>query len=142
MRISSFITFAGFVIIIAATYCPIVHFTIFNQNVYQLNKPYGIIFLLVAIVGIIGTVFNNIKLTQLIAWLMLGLVIVFYIAALIKIHFSFSFIPFQSLAGYLSKQIKFRWGWYLLCSGSVLAVAGTLANRGKKFKAGGEKSMI
>jgi hypothetical protein len=132
MRISSFISFVGFVIIIAATYCPIVHFTIFNQDVYQLNKPYGIVFLLVAVVGIIGTVFNNIKLTKLVAWLMLALVIFFYIAALFKIHFSFSFIPLPSLAGYLSRQIKFKWGWYLLCSGSVIAVIGAVFNKNIK----------
>jgi hypothetical protein len=126
MRISSFVSFAGFIMIIVGTYCPIIHFAIFNQDAYQLNKPYGIVFLLVAVVGILGTVFSNIKLTQFIAWLMAALVILFYIAALIKIHFSFSFIPFHSLAGYLAGKITFRWGWYVLCCGAILAVTGTL----------------
>lgn len=129
MKLPSLISFAGFVIIIAATYCPIIHFAIFNQNVYQLNKPYGIVFLLVAIVGIVGTVFSNAKLTRTIAWVMAALVLFFYIAALVKIHFSFSFIPFHSLANYLTGKITFRWGWYLLVFGAILAVAGTLGKR-------------
>ncbi|WP_183572801.1 hypothetical protein HDF18_05605 [Mucilaginibacter sp. X5P1] len=129
MRISSFISFVGFIMIIVATFCPILHFSIFNQTVYQLNKPYGLVFLLIAVVGIISTIFSNAKLTKLMAWVSLGLTIIFYIAALFRIHTSFSFIPFHSLAGYLSDKIRFKWGWYVLCIGSVLAIVGVLSNR-------------
>jgi hypothetical protein len=115
--------------IIVATFCPILHFAIFNQTVYQLNKPYGLVFLLIAVVGIISTIFSNAKLTKLMAWVSLGLTITFFIAALFRIHTSFSFIPFHSLAGYLSDKIKFKWGWYVLCTGSVLAIVGVLSNR-------------
>lgn len=115
--------------IIVATFCPILHFSIFNQTVYQLNKPYGLVFLLIAVVGIISTIFSNAKLTKLMAWVSLGLTIIFYIAALFRIHTSFSFIPFHSLAGYLSDKIRFKWGWYVLCIGSVLAIVGVLSNR-------------
>jgi len=135
MRISSFISFVGFVMIIVATFCPILHFAIFNQTVYQLNKPYGLVFLLIAVVGIISTVLSNPKLTKLMAWVSLALTIVFFIAALLKIHTSFSFIPFRSLAGYLSDKIKFKWGWYVLCAGAILALAGTFANKKTSFSA-------
>ena len=135
MRISSFISFIGFIMIIVATFCPILHFAIFNQTVYQLNKPYGLVFLLIAVVGIISTIFSNAKLTNLMAWVSLGLTIIFFIAALLKIHTSFSFIPFRSLAGYLSDKIKFKWGWYVLCAGSILALAGTFANKKTSFSA-------
>ncbi|WP_157682104.1 hypothetical protein [Mucilaginibacter mallensis] len=101
---------------------------------YQLNKPYGLVFLLIAVVGIIATVFSNIKLISLIAWITLGLTIIFYIAALFRIHTSFSFIPFHSLAGYLSDKIRFKWGWYVLCIGSVLAIVGVLSNRKNNIK--------
>jgi len=133
MRISTFISFAGFVLLIVGTFCPIIHFALFNQTVYQLNKPYGLVFLLVAVVGILGTVLNNKKLTRLIAWVLAGLVVVFYIAALIKIHFSFSFIPFHSLSNYLTGKITFRWGWYLLCTGAALALAGTFGKTQTNF---------
>jgi hypothetical protein len=133
MRISSFISFVGFIMIIVASFCPILHFTIFNQTMYQLNKPYGLVFLLIAVVGIIGTVLNNTKLVNLMAWVSLGLTFIFYIAALCRIHTSFSFIPFHSLAGYLSDKIKFKWGWYVLCTGAVLTIAGVLSNKKASF---------
>jgi len=65
----------------------------------------------------------------------LGLTIIFFIAALLKIHTSFSFIPFHSLAGYLSDKIKFKWGWYVLCAGAIMALAGTFANKKTTFSA-------
>ena len=136
MRISSFISFTGFVMIIVATFCPILHFAIFNQTVYQLNKPYGLVFLLIAVVGIIGTVFSNAKLTKLMAWVSFGLVIVFFIAALCRIHTSFSFIPFRSISGYLSDKIEFKWGWYLLCVGAIVALAGTFGNGKRNYNPG------
>ncbi len=55
MRPASFISFVGFVMLIAATYCPLfrpLHIT--NWDMYACNKPYGIVVLLVAVVGIIG----------------------------------------------------------------------------------------
>jgi len=129
MRIPSLISFTGFIMIIVATYCPILHVLFINQNVYQLNKPFGLVFLLIAVVGILGTVFSNAKLIRLTAWVSVGLVILFYIAALFRIHTSFSFIPFNSLANYLTKKITFRWGWYLLCIGALIALAGTLGKK-------------
>jgi len=127
MRISSFISFVGFIMVFVATFCPIAHFII-NQNVYQLNKPYGLVMLLVSIVGVVATVFNNPKLVKLIAWLTVGLVVLFYIAALFKIHNYFNFIPFHVGAAYLSGKIKFKWGWYVMCVGAALGVIGVLGN--------------
>jgi len=127
MRLNSLISFVGFVILIAATYCPILRpFHLFNWDVYDGNKPYGIVILLVAVVGILGTVFNQVKIVRMAAWLSFVLVIVFYLLAWLKVHTSFSFIPFHSLDAFLTRQIKFKWGWYLLFGGPVLALAGVL----------------
>jgi len=127
MRLNNFISFAGFVILIAATYCPILRpFHLFNWNVYDANKPYGIIILLVAVVGIIGTVFNQVKITRLAAWLSVLLVALLYVMAQLKVHTSFSFIPFHSIENFLSRQIKFKWGWFLLFGGATLALLGAL----------------
>jgi hypothetical protein len=84
-------------------------------------------------VGIIGIVFMQPKLTRMAAWLSVGLVILFYFLCLLKIHFSFNFIPFHSLEKFLDRQIKFKWGWWLLCAGPVMALAGSLFSR-PKFK--------
>lgn len=127
MRLNNFIAFAGFVILIAATYCPILRpFHLFNWNVYDANKPYGIIILLVAVIGIIGTVFNQVKIIRLAAWLSLILIALLYVMAQLKIHTSFSFIPFHSIENFLSRQIRFKWGWFLLFGGAMLALLGAL----------------
>jgi hypothetical protein len=134
MRLYNLISFVGFVLLIAATYCPVLSpFNIHNMDVYDGNKPYGIVILLVAIVGIIGTVFSNAQLVKLTAWLTLGLVVLFYILALIKVHTSFSFIPFHKLDAYLSRQIKFKWGWYPLVMGPLLAIVGVLMTKKPNF---------
>ena len=130
MHIPSLVSFWGFVLLIAATYCPMLcPFHLSNRNVYDLNKPYGIVILLVAVVGIIGVVLNQVKLTRLTSWISLILVVLFYIAAFLKVHTAFSFIHFQSISGYLTRQIKFKWGWYLLFAGPLLALAGVLVNK-------------
>ncbi|MDB5017089.1 MAG: hypothetical protein JWQ84_1921 [Mucilaginibacter sp.] len=134
MRLNTLLSFAGFVLLIAGTYCPVLRpFHLFSWDVYAANKPYGIVILLVALVGIIGAVFNRVKLIRLTAWLSLGLVIVFYFLALLKVHTSFSFIPIHPVGNYLSSLIKFKWGWYLLFAGPILALLGVLLNRKSNF---------
>ncbi len=132
MRPASFISFAGFVILIAATYCPLFRpFGITTWDMYDGNKPYGIVVLLVAVVGIIGVVFMQMKIARMAAWLSVILVILFYFLALLKIHTSFSFIPFHSISKFLASKIKFKWGWWLLCAGPVLALLGALTEKSK-----------
>jgi hypothetical protein len=135
MRLSSFISFAGFIMLIAATYCPLFRpLHIVNWDMYKANMPYGIVVLLVSIVGIIGVVLMQNKLVRLTAWMSLALVILFYFLSLLKIHYSFTFIPFHSFEKFMERQIKFKWGWWLLAIGPVLAVAGTLGEK-PKYKA-------
>jgi hypothetical protein len=118
--------------LIAATYCPLLRpFHLFNWNVYQLNRPFGMVILLVAVVGILGVILNRIKLVRLTAWISLGLVVLLFIAAYLKVHTSFSFIPFKTFAGFLTRQIIFKWGWYLLFAGPVIALAGSIGKQTK-----------
>jgi len=135
MRLNTLSSFIGFIILIAGTYCPILRpFHLYNIDAFGANKPYGIVLLLVATVGILGTVFNQSKITRMSAWLSLGLVILFYVLAWLKVHTSFSFIPFHSIDAFLTRQIKFKWGWYLLFSGPLLALAGVVFGRKSGFK--------
>ncbi len=135
MRLNNIISFLGFIILIAATYCPILRpFHLISWDVYDSNRPYGIIILLVATVGIIGTVFNRAKIISIAAWLSLALILLFYFAALLKVYTSFSFIPFRFFDNFLSKQIKFKWGWYLLFEGPFLALAGSFLEKNDSFK--------
>ena len=125
MPTKSFLSFAGFVLLIAATYCPLLRpFGLMSWDLYDLNRPYGIVVLMVAIVGIAGIVLKQKPIVRLSAWASLILVVLVYIAAFLKVHHTFSFIPFKSLQGFLTKLIKFKWGWYLLFAGPILAVIG------------------
>ena len=87
------------------------------------------VILLVAVVGIIGTVFNQRKIIRMAAWLSLALVIVFLLLAWLKVHNTFSWVPLHFVAKFLTSKIKFKWGWYLLFGGPVLALAGVFLGK-------------
>ena len=130
MKLRSFLAFAGFVMLIAATYCPLFRpFGITTWDMYDANKPYGIVVLLIAVVGIIGVVFMQSSIARMAAWLSAILVVLFYILALLKIHTSFTFIPFHAISRFLAKQIRFKWGWWLLVAGPVLSLTGALRDK-------------
>jgi len=134
MRLNVLTSFCGFVILLAALFCPLLRpFHIFNIDAFAANKPYAMVLLLVSIVGIIATVFNQPKIIRLSAFLSLGLVVLFYVAAFLKVHTSFSFIPFRSIDAFLTRQIKFKWGWWLIFAGPLLAVAGVIFGKRPAF---------
>ena len=135
MRVSSFISFAGFVMLIAATYCPLFRpLHIVNWDMYKANMPYGIVVLIVAVIGIIGIVLMQPKLVRLTALISLALIALFYVLSLLKIHYSFNFIPFHSFEKFMERQIKFKWGWCLLIAGPILALSGTIYEKPKYKK--------
>ncbi len=127
MRIPSFISLVGFILIIAATYCPMLRaFGLLTMNVYGMMKPYGIVMFLVAVIGMIGLVLGQPKIARLAAWGSLALAVLLFIAAYLKVHTSFSFLPFSSIAAYLTSKIKFKWGWYVLFTGVALCMSALL----------------
>ena len=133
MQPKAFISFAGFVMLMAATWCPLLRpFGIVTWDLYALNKPYGMVVLLIAIVGIAGIVLKQYKVSRIAGFIGLALVVLVYIAAQMKVHTTFSFIPFKGMAGFLTKLIKFQLGWYPLFAGAVLSV---LANPKSKNEA-------
>jgi hypothetical protein len=126
MQPKAFVSFVGFVMLMAATWCPLLRpFGITSWNLYDLNKPYGMVVLLIAIVGIAGIILQQYKVARIAAWLGLALVVLVFIAAELKVNTTFSFIPFKGMAGYLTRHIKFKWGWFLLFAGPVLSTLAT-----------------
>ncbi len=141
MRLTSILSFVGFVLLFAGTYCPLLRpFHLFNWNVYQLNQPYGIVLVLVTVIGIISSFLNQHKITKAAAWAAFILVVVLMIAAVLKVQFAFSFIPFHKLDAFLSRQIKFKWGWWVLFAGPILALAGALNSKPTGFVKPPEKN--
>jgi predicted membrane channel-forming protein YqfA (hemolysin III family) len=130
MRLPTLISVLGFIILIIGTYCPMLRpFHLVNWNVYQLNQPFGFLLMLVGVIGVICAVLNQSKITKLSAFISLALVILLLIAAVLKVKTSFSFIPFKGINAFLTRQIAFKWGWYVLFAGPVLAVIGALFTR-------------
>jgi hypothetical protein len=91
------------------------------------------VLLLVAIIGIAASFLNQPKIISTAAWISLALVVMLFIAAILKVRFAFSFIPFHSFENFLAKQIKFKWGWYVLFTGPVIALAGALSGKPKSY---------
>lgn len=135
MRISSFISFVGFAAVLIATFCPLAHFFIVHKTIYNVNQPYGLILLLIAVIGIVGCVFSNSNLTRLMAWINLALIILLFVAAVFKMTHYFNFMPFHWGAESLNHHIRFDWGWYLMLAGTIIALAGTFAKKPVKITA-------
>jgi hypothetical protein len=122
----SFLSFAGFIAIIAGTFCPLLRpLHLFNWNIYDLNKPYGIIVLVIAIAGLIALIAKANAIVKATAWASLILMGLLLIAAIMKVHTAFSFIPFKGISASLSRLIKFKWGWWVLFVGVIAAVVGS-----------------
>ncbi|MBD1394765.1 hypothetical protein [Mucilaginibacter glaciei] len=135
MRPSSLLATTGFFLLIAATFCPLLRvFHIVTWNVYKLNQPYGMLLMLVGVIGIVCTALNQAKVTRIAAWCSLILVALLYIAAVLKVKTTFSFIPFKVLNGFLTRQINFKWGWLVLFAGAIMAVSGSVLARRNSFK--------
>ncbi|AYL96342.1 hypothetical protein [Mucilaginibacter celer] len=134
MRLSSIFSFVGFALLFAATYCPLLRvFHVASWNIYKLNQPYGLVLLLVAVIGIIVSFLNQAKVMRAAAWLSLVLVVLLLAAAIFKVNSTFSFIPFKGINKFLTSQLKFQWGWYAMFAGPVLAVIGAMSSKPKVF---------
>lgn len=130
MRPKSFVALVGFIVLAAGTYSPLLRpFGLLKWDVFDLNRPYGLVLLLIAVMGVITVVMARKPADKVIARIGLLLVILLYVAALMKVHSTFSFIPFKGVAGFMAKQIKFTWGWFVLFAGAVLSVLGTSGSK-------------
>jgi hypothetical protein len=135
MRPLTLVSFVGFVLLMAGLWCPLIHVPLAgNFSAFRLNQPYGLVLLLMTVIGIIGNVFNKYKITQFAALATLVLVVVFYIAVFLKVKTAFSFIPFDSIAQTITHAlIKFKWGWWVLFIGELLALAGLIKHKTKNI---------
>lgn len=130
MQPKSFISLLGFILLIAGTFSPLISpFGLIKWNLFDLNQVFGIIILLVAVIGILAAMMQQIKLVKVAAWIGLGLVVLLLVAAVFKVNTSFSFIPFKKAGAFLSGKISYRWGWYLLFAGPIIAWIGTIAKK-------------
>lgn len=122
-----FVSLAGFIILIVGLFCPLISpLGLIKWNMFNLNMVFGIVILVIAITGLASALIEKLQLVKIIGWITLGLVLLVFIAAVLKVNTSFSFLPFPKIARYLSSQIFYRWGWYLLFAGPILVLLGSV----------------
>lgn len=139
MRIPSLLSLVGFIMVIAATYCPMLRpFGLVSMNVYDMNEPFGMVILIVAVIGMIGVVFNRLKVARIAAWGTLILAVLLYAGAYFKVHTSFDFLHMNKVSEFLTSKIKFKWGWYVLFTGAVLCLTILFSKRPGIVKSGNE----
>ncbi|MVN22922.1 hypothetical protein [Mucilaginibacter arboris] len=127
MKPRAFVTFAGFILLIAGIFSPLISpLGLIKWSLFDLNRVFAIVVLVIAIIGLAGTLIKNNQLAKITAWISLALVVLVYIAAVMKVKTTFSFIPFPKLSQTLSGFIHYRWGWYLLFFGPILALLGSV----------------
>lgn len=125
-----FVSFVGFVLLIAGIFSPLISpLGLVKWDLFDLNQTFAIVVLVIAIVGLAGVIIKSNQLVKFAAWIDMALVVLVFIAAVMKVNTTFSFIPFPKLSHTLSGLIHYRWGWYLLFAGAVLAVLGTFGSR-------------
>src|ERR1700748_1704290 len=138
MRISSFVSFLGFVLVLIGAYCPLVVFKIVvnwkHYNLFGLNQPYGITVLLMAVIGILAVILDKRALIKISAYVSFVLVALIFAGVIFQVHNTLGELPFNFLAALFAKAIHFKWGWYLLFAGALLAVGGTFAVKAKAIK--------
>ncbi|MEX8546746.1 MAG: hypothetical protein V5804_04015 [Mucilaginibacter sp.] len=126
----NFVSFAGFILLIAGVFSPLISpLGLVKWNLFDLNKPFGIVVLAIAVTGLAASLTKSVQLVKFAGWITLGLVVLVFIAAVMKVNTSFSFIPFPKLSHTLSGLIHYRWGWFLLFAGPVLALLGSSGKR-------------
>jgi hypothetical protein len=131
------VSFAGFIFLIAGIFSPLISpLGLVKWNLFDLNKPFGIVLLAIAVTGLVAAVIKNTQLVRFAGWITFALVLLVFTAAVMKVNTSFSFIPFPKLAQTMSGFIHYRWGWYLLFAGPILALLGT--NKTKSIHTSGK----
>lgn len=126
MGLRRFVSIAGFIVLIVGVFCPLISpLGLIKWNLFDLNKVFGIVTLVIAITGLASALIEKPQLVVITGWITLGLAILIFISAILKVNTSFSFIPFPKIAHYFSSQIHYKWGWFLLLFGPVLVLLGS-----------------
>ncbi|WP_423148086.1 hypothetical protein [Rubrolithibacter danxiaensis] len=114
----------GAIFIIAGGMSPMLHIPIIgNWNYWDIDSVLASIVFVLAILGLIASVFHKQGILRFSGWAALIVVLFTLIAVYFKVNDYFSFIPFKKLAKAAASIIRFRGiGWILLIIGSVLMI--------------------
>lgn len=121
----------GAVVMAAGGMCPLVHVTfIGNWNYFGIDNSFGIVFYVIAVLGLLGAYLNKVGLMRFSGWAALVLVILTLLAVWFKSHNYFSFLHFTKLINIASGMVRYKWGWFVILIGALAL----MTVRGKAIK--------
>jgi hypothetical protein len=103
--------------------CPLVHVTfIGNWNYFQVDTSLGIIFYIIVMLGLAGSLLNKTGMMRTAGWAGIAMVILTLAAVWLKTHDAFSFLHFKKLINVASHLVSYKWGWFIILAGELILV--------------------
>jgi hypothetical protein len=103
--------------------CPLVHVTfIGNWNYFQVDTSLGIIFYIIVMLGLAGSLLNKTGMMRTAGWAGIAMVILTLAAVWLKTHDAFSFLHFKKLINVASHLVSYKWGWFIILAGALILV--------------------
>jgi hypothetical protein len=101
--------------------CPLVHVTfIGNWNYFQIDTSLGIIFYVIVLLALTGSLINKTGLMRSAGWAGIAIVILTLAAVWLKTHNAFSFLHFKKLINVASHLVSYKWGWFIILAGALI----------------------
>jgi hypothetical protein len=103
--------------------CPLVHVTfIGNWNYFQVDTSLGIIFYIIVMLGLAGSLLNKTGMMRTAGWAGISMVVLTLAAVWLKTHSAFSFLHFKKLINVASHLVSYKWGWFIILAGALILV--------------------
>jgi hypothetical protein len=103
--------------------CPLVHVTfIGNWNYFQVDTSLGIIFYIIVMLGLAGSLLNKTGMMRTAGWAGIAMVVLTLAAVWLKTHDAFSFLHFKKLINVASHLVSYKWGWFIILAGALILV--------------------
>jgi len=111
----------GCLLVFAGSFLPLVHIPLVgNWGYWKLDHTMAIMVWSVSSVALASIIFNKVKLTRILAIILLCLFAITLFAIKAKSLNFFSFIPFKGLQNTMAGIVKLSWGWLFEFSGALL----------------------
>jgi hypothetical protein len=103
--------------------CPLVHVTfIGNWNYFQIDASLGIIFYVIVLLALAGSLLNKTSLMRIAGWAGTAMLILTLAAVWLKTHDAFSFLHFRKLINVASHMVSYKWGWFVVLAGALILI--------------------
>ncbi len=124
MNFRNYLGFVGSVLVLAGCFAPMVHLPIIgNWNYFDLDLTLSSVVCTLGFFGFLSAAFKRRTLAGIFGWAIAVLLVLTFVGVYVKVHSSFSFIPFKKLAALAAGIVKYRSaGWVVMGMGAVLMI--------------------